>query len=204
MKIEVLIAEVQKDITEPLDGTVRRYAAQTIQHFFRETECYRLSSTYQADGNHLPIDDVEKCYVHSIRTCHYTDSLGWRYKLDQITPECLCGAERAHSVSAFALEDDCLQFDGHAKGTIDLIKVMVPTQDICEIPPMLAAKWFNVLRAGTMGRILAVPMKPWTDVKLAAVYSNMYALELDYAKRDTNKDRGRVKRRVRFNPDFRW
>lgn len=203
MDMQVLVEAVQKDVPEPLDSTILRSAAHTCQHFFRETETWRMSKKYDTNGLTLDINDVPNTYVHAVRSCYITDETGWRYKLKATSVESILGYEQ-NLPEYFALEDSSLHFDGHTTGSIELIKVLVPTHGIKEVPDSLSLKWFDILRVGTLSRVLAIPSQTWTDVKLASVYDTMYATEVRHAKRDISNDRNRVSRRVKFNPDFRW
>lgn len=69
------------------------------------------------------------------------------------------------------------QSDGKRGECLDKLKVKVvlrPNNDLCELPCDLISRFEPELRDGTLGNLLAIKGKDWTDFRAAEFYENRF------------------------------
>ena len=64
-------------------------------------------------------------------------------------------------------------------GTVRVALWLKPTQDCDELPDYLSDQYREVIANGALGRILAIPGKPFTNLQLAVAFSSAFAGKLD-------------------------
>lgn len=62
-----------------------------------------------------------------------------------------------------------------ARSITDIVVALYPERTITEVPDSLADPWYEALAAGARARLMKMPGREWSDLKMAAVAENEYA-----------------------------
>lgn len=201
--VQEWVDSVRMDVSEPLDSMVARQVRYALQEFFRMSEVWVHSERIELVGDKAPLTTLpDNTYVASTKYAYFEPE--GRNDRIKLVSELAHRIEHASRVGTFAHDGDTILLDAFENGTLEVAVVVQPSRSIDSVPDSLADKWFDIIRRGAMARLLSMPDRVWTNVRVAGAYEMHFREGIVKAKREARDDRSRPKRSVRFNKGFSW
>lgn len=197
MQIQDIVDDITVEVPFPSELTLERAVRQTLADFLRSTQFWRedISITIVGGTSRYAIDTPEGSYPFTIARAELIDMAGGSSQLRSST--------RVNYISGYTpcnykVSGSDVLLDGDNGKRLDLEVVLLPARVVEEIPDHVAEPYFEGLRAGAIARLLRMPEKEWTNLKLAAVYERVYDRAKLEATREADGSVHRPARKVRY------